>query len=81
MRYLLALLCPPAALLACRRPRQAMAALILWLVGLASIGWGVGVVILFGCILWAANAVGDHRAAIDAARFIRTVKPIRTVRG
>lgn len=80
MNDLLALICPPAALLGCRRPWQAMLSLILCLAGLASVRWGVGVVLLLGCILWACNAVGDDRAAQVSARFIRTVKPIRTVR-
>lgn len=80
MRYLLALVCPPAALLACRRPRQAAFVLILCLTGVASWRWGIGVLLLFWAVLWAVNAVGDDRAAHISARFVRSVKPIRPAR-
>ena len=81
LRYLFALICPPMALLLCHRGWQASFALILCLLGLASVRWGVGILVLFGCILWAVNAVGDDRAAAVSARFVWTVKPIRTIRG
>ena len=81
MRYLLALVCPPLALFLCHRSSEAAIALILCLVGLASMSWGVGILVIFGCMLWAVNAVGNDRAAAVSARFIRQVKPIRTIRG
>ena len=80
MRYLLALICPPAALLACHRPWQSLVVLLLWVVGLATTGWGVGLLLLFASILWASNGVGDERAAQESARFVRSVTPIPTVR-
>ena len=81
MRYLLALICPPVALLACRRYGQAAVVAALYLGGFASLHWGVGFLLLFICMLWAANAVGDERAAAESARFIRTIRPIRAYRG
>lgn len=81
MRYLLALICPPLALLLCHRPWQAGVALALLVVGLATFWWGVGALILFGIIIWAMNAVSDQIAAREISRFVRTVKPIRTYRG
>ncbi len=80
MRYLLALICPPAALLVCERPWQALLSLIFCLAGLASVHWGVGLVGLLGCILWASNVVGNDQASEVSARFIRTVKPIPITR-
>ena len=81
MRYLLALVCPPAALLACHRPWQAGVVLLLCLAGLASWGWGVGILLLCWAILWAANGVGDDRAAAASKQFIRAVRPVRSARG
>ena len=81
MRYLLALVCPPAAIGLCGGRWRAVVAVGLCLLGIASIRWGVGIVLLFGCILWAMHDVGDSRAAAKSARFIRTVKPIRFYRG
>ncbi len=80
MRYLLALVCPPLALLVCRRRGQALICSGLCLAGLVSARWGPGVLLLFGCILWAVNAVGDDRAAAVSDRFIRAVKPIPMTR-
>ena len=80
MRYLLALICPPAALLACHRPGQAIVALILFVAACLTIRWGLGLLLLVGCILWAVNVVGSGRAAEVSAEFVRTVKPFRTVR-
>ena len=80
MRYLLALICPPAALLACHRPVQAWITGLLGLVGIMLGSWGAALLVWFGCILWAMTAVGDDRAAQDSAQFIRSVKPIPTVR-
>ncbi len=80
MRYLLALICPPLALLLCRRRGQSLVCLILCFAALASMRWGIGVLLLFGCILWAFNVVGDDRAAAMSDRFIRTVKPIPMIR-
>lgn len=80
MRYLLALVCPPLALFLCNRRGQALVCLGLCLAGIASASWGLGVLSLFGCILWAVNAVGDDRAAAVSERFIRSVKPIPMTR-
>lgn len=77
MRYILALICPPLALLIAHRPVQAAVALVLAAVGIATFWWGVGALILAGLIFWALNAVSDASAARETSRFIRTVKPIR----
>ena len=80
MLYLLALICPPAALFASHRRWQGMLALVLCIVGFAWLDLVVGLIVLAGCILWAVHVVDDDRAAAVSARFIQTVKPIRTIR-
>ena len=81
MRYLLALVCPPLGLRACGRPRQALANLILCLVGVATIRWGLGIIAIAGAAMWAIHTVADERASIETDQFIRTVRPIRGYRG
>ena len=81
MRYLVALFCPPLALLACGRSHQAIINLILCLVGVATARWGLGIIALMAAVMWAINAVGDDRASLRTDEFVRTVKPIRTWRG
>ena len=77
MRYLLALICPPAALWRCRRWGQAIFAAIAWLAGLATLRWGIGFISIFFCMMWATNAVGDDRAAAVTARFVRSLREAR----
>ena len=81
MRYILAMFCPPLALLTSRRPWQAAVSAILFAVAIATAGYhGVGAVLDFFLILWASNAVGDEIAAREARDFIKTVKPIPVIR-
>jgi hypothetical protein len=81
MRYILAVFCPPLALLTTRRPWQAVVSAILFAIAIATAGFhGVGAVLDFFLILWASNAVGDEIAAREAREFIKTVKPIPVVR-
>jgi hypothetical protein len=80
MRYALAVVCPPLALMVCRRPNQAMASAILFALAIVTAAWGVGAAIDFFLILWATNAVGDEEASVEARAFIKTVKPIPVIR-
>ena len=76
MRYMLAVVCPPLALLTCRRPCQAIVSAILFALAIATARWGIGAFLDFFLILWATNAVGDEQAGREAQAFIKTVKPI-----
>jgi hypothetical protein len=80
MRYLLALVCPPLALMACRRWFQAIPCVLLYALAIASAKDGVGAVIEFFLILWAFNVVGDEKAGIEARAFVKTVEPIPVIR-
>ncbi len=80
MRYLLALVCPPVALLAGGRRWQAVLALVIDLIGLATIRWGVGYLAICGCILWAMNMVSEDLARTETDQFVRSVKPIKMFR-
>ena len=80
MRYLLALVCPPLALLACRKWIQAIPATFLFGLALATAQSGVGAFIDFVVILWAFYAVGDEDARREARAFIKTVQRIPIVR-
>jgi len=74
MKYALAVLCPPYALLDCGKPWQA--ALGLLLLAFVISGGNVGVVIglYFLQILWAWAAVGHRDANREAQEFIRAVQ-------
>jgi hypothetical protein len=76
MRYALAMICPPLALMTCHRSYQAILALILYIVAIFTARWGIGAFIEFFLILWATNAVGDEQAGREAQAFVKTVKPI-----
>ncbi len=80
MRYALALICPPLALLVCKRWVGAIPAAILYLMAIATARYGIGALIEFFLVLWASNAVGDRDAAIEARAFVKDVLPIPIVR-
>ena len=80
MRYLLALVCPPLAFLACRKWVQAIPATILFGLAIATASSGLGAAIDFVLILWAFYAVGDEEARQEARAFIKTVHQIPVLR-
>ena len=80
MRYAFALVCPPIALLGCRRWFQAVPCAILYALAIATAQYGIGVLIGFFLILWALNVVSDEQAGREARAFVKTVKPIPVIR-
>jgi len=80
MRYLIALVCPPLALLACGRWFQAIPCVLLYALAIVTAKYGVGALIEFFLILWAVNVVGDEKAGVEARAFVKTVEPIPVVR-
>jgi len=80
MRYLLALLCPPLALLACKKRFQAIPSAVFYGLAIATARYGVGALIEFFLMLWAIRAVGDRDADRESRAFIGTVEPIPIVR-
>ncbi len=80
MRYLLALICPPLAFLACRKWFQAVPATILFALAIATAQSGLGALIDFVVILWAFYAVGDDNARQETRAFVKTVRQIPIVR-
>ena len=80
MRYALAFLCPPIALLACRRWYQAIPAAVLFGLVIATAKYGVGAVVDFFLILWASHEVGAEDARRESSDFVRTVKPVPVIR-
>ncbi len=80
MRYLMALICPPLALMACKRWFQAIPSAILYGLAIVTARYGVGALIEFFLILWAVNVVGDEKAGRESGAFIRTVAPIPVIR-
>ena len=80
MRYVLALICPPLALLSCKRWFQAIPASILYALAIAWAKYGVGALIEFFLILWAFNVAGDEKARREARAFVKTVHPIPVIR-
>jgi hypothetical protein len=80
MRYALALVCPPLALLTCKRWVQAIPSAILYALAIAWAKYGFGALIEFVLILWAFNVVGDEKAGRDARAFVKTVEPIPIIR-
>ena len=77
MRYLIAVVCPPLALVLSRRWLAAGVVLGLFGLGVLSLRDGWGVVPLFVAILWAIHAVGDAAAGDESRRFVRSVRPLR----
>ena len=76
MPYLLAALCPPLALLWCRKPWQALLSLLLLLGAIAGAGSGalgepLPTLLGWGVVLWAVGAVAQRRVTGRAARRIR----------
>ncbi len=80
MNYLLALLCPPLAFVACRKWAQAALAAILFGLAVATARSGLGAAIEFVAILWAFHAVGDEDARREARAFVKTVHQIPVIR-
>ena len=80
MRYLMALVCPPLAFVACKKWGQAIPATILFGLAIATARYGVGAFLDFCLILWAFYAVGDDDARAEARAFVKTVHPIPIVR-
>ncbi len=80
MRYLLALVCPPVAVLVCKKWFQAIFCGLLFALAIASAKYGVGAVIEFFLILWAFHVVGDSKAAVETQIFVDTVEPIPFIR-
>ena len=80
MRYALALVCPPLALLGCRRWFQAVLCAILYALAIATARYGIGALIDFFLILWSINVVSDEEAGRQARAFVKTVKPIPVIR-
>jgi hypothetical protein len=80
MRYALALICPPLALLACKKWFQAIPAAVLYGTAIITARYGVGALIEFFLILWAIRAVSDTVANREALTFAKTVKPIPIIR-
>ncbi len=79
MRHVLALICPPLALLACHRTKQAVVSLVLFFVAIATARWGVGVFLDIVLVLWAMRVVGSEIADREVQAFIKTVKPIPVI--
>lgn len=77
MRYLIALICPPLALVLSRRWVAAGVVLGLFGWGLLTFRDGWGTVPLLVAILWAIHAVGDADADAESRRFVRSVRPLR----
>jgi hypothetical protein len=80
MRYLTAVICPPLALLLCRRWFQAIPSALLYALAMDWMESGVGALIAFFLILWAFRIVGERNAEIESKAFIATVEPIPVVR-
>jgi hypothetical protein len=80
MRYALALICPPLALLACKKWFQAIPSAVLYGTAIITARYGIGALIEFFLILWAFRAVSDTIAIREALRFAKTVKPIPIIR-
>ena len=80
MRYAFALVCPPLALLGCRRWFQAVPCAILYALAIATARYGIGALVEFFLILWAINVVSDEKAGRQARAFVKTVKPIPVIR-
>ena len=80
MRYTLALICPPLAMLTCKRWFSAASSAILYALAIAWARYGVGALIEFFLILWAFNVVGNEKAAFEAREFVKTVEPIYIIR-
>jgi hypothetical protein len=80
MRYILAMFCPPLALLICGRPKQAATCAILFIAAIATAEMGVGLVFDVFLVIWATNAVGDEGASRETLAFKQTVRPILVAR-
>jgi hypothetical protein len=80
MRYILALICPPLAMLTCKRWFQAALSSILYALAIAWAKYGFGALIEFFLILWAFNVVGNEKADQEAREFVATVEPIPVIR-
>ena len=80
MRYAMAFVCPPLALLGCRRKFQAIPSAILYALAIASANFWIGASIDFLLILWAVRVVVDEQADRESRAFVETVEPIPVIR-
>jgi hypothetical protein len=80
MQYLIAVICPPLALLSSRRWFQAIPCTLLYGLAIAWMESGVGALIDFFLILWAFRVVGERNAEVETQAFVRTVEPIPVIR-
>jgi hypothetical protein len=81
MKYLLAVFCPPLAMLACRKWVQALTCAVPFVFAIAWAESALGPLVAFFLILWAFHVVGDHDAGIEARAFVQSVRPIPVRRG
>lgn len=77
MRYLIALLVPPLAILFCGKPFQALLNLPLWVVGIALLFVGIGLLIVPLAILHALMVVHSHLADRRSQRLVAAVQSRR----
>ena len=80
MRYALAFVCPPLALLGCKRRFQAIPSAVLYALAIASANFWIWAFIEFFLVLWAIHAVVDAEAGREARAFVETVEPIPVIR-
>lgn len=80
MFFILALICPPLAMVLCGARVRAVVAILILATAVMVFGWFAGLIVEFALILWAANVVGDARAHRTAQEFGRTVRPIPVIR-
>ena len=73
MKYLIALICPPLALLLVHRPLRALVATFLLVVAILLWSTGLGAVLVAGVILWATRVVGSVAADEELAGFFRLI--------
>lgn len=76
MRYALSLICPPLALLVCKKWFQAIPSAVLYGLAIVTARYGVGALIEFFLILWSFRVVSDTFADREARTFAESVKPI-----
>lgn len=80
MRYVLALICPPLAFLACKKWARAIPAAALFGLAVVTARYGVGALLELFLVMWAFHAVGDEAANREVRAFVKTVEPIPIIR-
>ena len=73
MRYLIALLVPPLAVLLCGKPVQAILNAVVWLVGIVTIFFGVGLLVVPVAVIHAMFVVNTHFADKRQAGLMRAL--------